>query len=406
MNKLITLSFILSAAMFSACDNASSNENNFNPSAIATQNNVSGIFVDSAVEGLLYKCNPSKLTGTTNYQGEFTCKEEDDITFYIGDILVGGAIVQEKISPYTLFEDNITSVINLTRLLQTLDNDSNPNNGIILREYRTQLLNNEAIIFSSKNFEFNLESLLGNKLVDVKDAMKHLHSTLEMPTDTIDVLVKDYISTNYQNSFSSSSSSSLDNIDSSSKTGAELFSKCAACHGQNGEKNALGKSDIIGGRDVNVLTAQLNQYKLGTLNSHGMGALMKGQVAQYTSQDIATVSEYISLLTLSQTSSSSSSSSSLNFSSSSLSIDDISLTQGAALFKKCEACHDADGMKNPLGKPLTIGGRDINELIEILKLYKVGARNNHEMGGLMKGQVLGYSTSEINAVAGYISTLK
>ena len=78
--------------------------------------------------------------------------------------------------------------------------------------------------------------------------------------------------------------------------GAALFAKCAGCHGQNGEKPALGKSAVIKGQDAAKTIEQLNGYKAGTLNQHGMGALMKGQVAALSDEDIKALAEYISSL--------------------------------------------------------------------------------------------------------------
>ena len=75
--------------------------------------------------------------------------------------------------------------------------------------------------------------------------------------------------------------------------GAALYKKCAACHGANGEKKALGKSQVIQGWDAATTEAALNEYKAGTRNVHGMGALMKGQVAPYSEADIKAVSAYI-----------------------------------------------------------------------------------------------------------------
>jgi cytochrome c553 len=76
--------------------------------------------------------------------------------------------------------------------------------------------------------------------------------------------------------------------------GATLYKKCAACHGASGEKKALGKSEIINTMSKEELVASLKEYKAGTRNTKGMGALMKGQVASYSEADITAVSEYIS----------------------------------------------------------------------------------------------------------------
>ncbi len=76
--------------------------------------------------------------------------------------------------------------------------------------------------------------------------------------------------------------------------GAALYKKCAGCHGAKGEKKALGKSAVIGGVDKAKLVEQLKAYKAGTLNLHGMGGLMKGQMASYSDADIEALAAYIS----------------------------------------------------------------------------------------------------------------
>ncbi len=75
--------------------------------------------------------------------------------------------------------------------------------------------------------------------------------------------------------------------------GAAIFAKCAGCHGQNGEKAALGKSAVIKGQDAAKTVEQIKGYKAGTLNQHGMGALMKGQVASLSDAQIQEVADYI-----------------------------------------------------------------------------------------------------------------
>ncbi len=78
--------------------------------------------------------------------------------------------------------------------------------------------------------------------------------------------------------------------------GAAAYAKCAGCHGANGEKAALGKSAIITGQDAAKTIEQLNGYKAGTLNQHGMGAVMKGQVAALSEADIKTVADHIAAM--------------------------------------------------------------------------------------------------------------
>ncbi|HHD83517.1 MAG TPA: c-type cytochrome [Campylobacteraceae bacterium] len=75
--------------------------------------------------------------------------------------------------------------------------------------------------------------------------------------------------------------------------GAALYKKCAGCHGAKAEKKALGKSEVIAGWDAAKIEEALKGYKAGTRNVHGMGGLMKGQVASYSDADIKAVAEYI-----------------------------------------------------------------------------------------------------------------
>ncbi|MCD6213336.1 MAG: c-type cytochrome [Sulfurovum sp.] len=74
------------------------------------------------------------------------------------------------------------------------------------------------------------------------------------------------------------------------------FAKCAACHGANAEKAALGKSAIITGQDAAKTVEQLNGYKAGTLNQHGMGAVMKGQVATMDDAAIKAMADHIAAM--------------------------------------------------------------------------------------------------------------
>ncbi len=86
--------------------------------------------------------------------------------------------------------------------------------------------------------------------------------------------------------------------DKSSKIsdGKMLYAKCVACHGENGQMSALGKSAAIAGADVAITTEKLNAYKVGTLDKYGMGGIMKGQVATLSDDDIKAISEHIATL--------------------------------------------------------------------------------------------------------------
>jgi len=74
--------------------------------------------------------------------------------------------------------------------------------------------------------------------------------------------------------------------------GAGLYAKCQGCHGVNGERAALGKSQIIKGWTVEKTIAALKGYKDGTYGG-AMKGVMKGQVASMDEMQMKALAEYI-----------------------------------------------------------------------------------------------------------------
>ena len=77
--------------------------------------------------------------------------------------------------------------------------------------------------------------------------------------------------------------------------GAGLFKACAGCHGANGEKAALGKSQIIKGWDIAKTQKALTGYKDGSYGGP-MKGVMKGQVARLSEEDMKAVAAHIESL--------------------------------------------------------------------------------------------------------------
>ena len=67
---------------------------------------------------------------------------------------------------------------------------------------------------------------------------------------------------------------------------------CAACHGKNFEKKALGKSKIVANLSHAVIATALKGYKAGTFGGP-MKAVMKGQVARYSDADLEAFAQTI-----------------------------------------------------------------------------------------------------------------
>ncbi|WP_457745720.1 c-type cytochrome [Sulfurimonas sp.] len=67
---------------------------------------------------------------------------------------------------------------------------------------------------------------------------------------------------------------------------------CAACHGANWEKKAMGKSKIVKDLTHAEIAAALKGYKAGTFGGP-MKGVMKGQVARYSDADLEAFAQTI-----------------------------------------------------------------------------------------------------------------
>ena len=72
-----------------------------------------------------------------------------------------------------------------------------------------------------------------------------------------------------------------------------LYKSCAACHGLKGEKQALGKSEVIAGWAKEKTIQAMNGYKDGSYGGV-MKNIMKGQVTTKTDLEIEALAVFIS----------------------------------------------------------------------------------------------------------------
>lgn len=95
---------------------------------------VNGVFLDSAVGGLGYSAGSTQAS--TDANGGFTCRENETVSFSLGDIALGSARCGATLTPLDLAGSTEVSddrVVNRLLLLQSLDDDGDPSNGIALR---------------------------------------------------------------------------------------------------------------------------------------------------------------------------------------------------------------------------------------------------------------------------------
>lgn len=114
----------------SGCSDTGSSDS----TAAAETETLTGTFVDSPVNGLTFK---GALNGTTQNGGLYQFKKGGMVSFYLGDKIKLGQLLgrTDQVSPLDFFGPDATidqRVLNILVLLQSLDNDANPSNGITI----------------------------------------------------------------------------------------------------------------------------------------------------------------------------------------------------------------------------------------------------------------------------------
>jgi len=136
-----------------------------------------GFFIDSGVEGLTYTASPSGLTGTTDADGRYEYNAGDTITFSIGSIVLGSSAGSEYVTPMSFNPDDEEMGVRIAQLLQSMDSDKTPGNGITLDPAAIEAL--KDIDLTSDSFETDLRDKLPANLAFVERdaAMNHMETT-------------------------------------------------------------------------------------------------------------------------------------------------------------------------------------------------------------------------------------
>ncbi|APE03558.1 pectin methylesterase [Alteromonas mediterranea] len=196
--KLTKIAALMSGVILvTACGEKSSTNVTLPPDPALT-----GVFVDSPVEGINYT-SASVENGATNAQGEYSYFRGEQIAFSIGQLTFPETPASSVISPLDLFAtDNPfnQSVVNTLRLLQSLDTDGDPSNGISLSasagDVAVATLDEGQTIEdffnqSDADFAADVEVWLGSAggasvtLVDKAQAISHFVNYLEAELGTL-----------------------------------------------------------------------------------------------------------------------------------------------------------------------------------------------------------------------------
>ncbi|PUA26643.1 MAG: hypothetical protein B0W54_23165 [Cellvibrio sp. 79] len=109
-----------------------------------------GVFVDSAVAGVTYETSPGGFAGVTSATGQYQYAEGDTVVFSIGEIQFPPATAKSVVTPVDMVPSGDTQnqiVKNIAVLLQSLDADGNPGNGISIPA--------EAVAAATQSVDFN-----------------------------------------------------------------------------------------------------------------------------------------------------------------------------------------------------------------------------------------------------------
>lgn len=152
---------------------------------------LSGVFEDSAVAGVTY--TTATQSGTTDIDGRFNYLPGEMITFSIGNTQFPAVSAAALIRPEDIAAgsaDPTAMTTNIARLLQSLDQDGNPENGITIPAEAATHSANIDFAASVEAFENNAEviNLVANSgsintaLLSATAALAHLNSTAENTT--------------------------------------------------------------------------------------------------------------------------------------------------------------------------------------------------------------------------------
>src|SRR5690554_7461786 len=175
---------VASAAGLTACGGSSGSGGGSTPPD-STQ---TGVFIDSPVGNIGYK-TPTH-NGVTSEAGEYQFTPGEEVTFFIGDLTFPPVLAAGIVTPLDIAGTTDTSnqmVVNIARLLQSLDTDGDPSNGITISELAKNSATQVSFEASDADFAASVTTLIQNggqdttitELVPANQAIAHLETTLE-----------------------------------------------------------------------------------------------------------------------------------------------------------------------------------------------------------------------------------
>ena len=188
MRRLAPLFIISAASLLTACGGGGGSDNSAGSPAggqsTGSSTSLTGRFVDGPVSGLRYSTPTSN--GRTNANGEFTYRQGETVSFFIGAVLIGQAPGAATITPFSLAgtapptstldivkavrlinahrvnANNTATPLevagNIATFLQTVDSDGDPANGIQVPAAMDGLTTGKSIDFRQTFSRFKVDA--------------------------------------------------------------------------------------------------------------------------------------------------------------------------------------------------------------------------------------------------------
>lgn len=167
-----------------------------------TGTKISGTLLDAPISGISY--SSTSYSGTTNSTGGFSCKDGENVEFKLNYISIGTVICSSVITPIELVtsghkkysdsgalsSDQSIKVNKMLVLLQMMDADENPSNGISVNVTNSAALDNSAYDASITSFSqaINNDSVFSNVKNGLLSYVRQTNPTYYQygePTETV-----------------------------------------------------------------------------------------------------------------------------------------------------------------------------------------------------------------------------
>lgn len=140
-----------------------------------------GVFLDSPVSGISYRT--ASIAGVTDATGAFRFVPGENVTFAVGSVSLPPVAAAAVVTPADIAGvadtqaaiEGSQEATNILRFLQTLDEDGNPDNGIVIDPAAIEVANGETLNFSAATatFEDAFEDVFGTTLIPIDQAIAH-----------------------------------------------------------------------------------------------------------------------------------------------------------------------------------------------------------------------------------------